>query len=169
MQFVTGALAKELGSSASGAVLARLFEGLGNLKKNAVSWQTDQDAVAGVREQRRERSLMLQSGWRSFVRATFIMGASSAFLDLAVANQQDLNTPNLALAEIAGVFARQTGRLLGSRPDRTGRTRIAACAASRTGRRCLAIGLLLWRRSACISTGPIRSLEIGADGTILNR
>jgi len=37
-------------------------------------------------------------------------GASVAFLDLAVANQQDLNIPNLALAEIAGVFARQTGK-----------------------------------------------------------
>jgi predicted nucleic acid-binding protein len=33
-----------------------------------------------------------------------------AFLDLALANQHDLNIPNLALAEIAGVFARQTGR-----------------------------------------------------------
>jgi predicted nucleic acid-binding protein len=32
-------------------------------------------------------------------------GASVAFLDLALANQQDLNIPNLALAEIAGVFA----------------------------------------------------------------
>jgi predicted nucleic acid-binding protein len=37
-------------------------------------------------------------------------GASVAFLDLAVANQRDLNIPNLALAEIAGVFARQTGK-----------------------------------------------------------
>jgi predicted nucleic acid-binding protein len=37
-------------------------------------------------------------------------GASVAFLDLAVANQQDLDVPNLALAEIAGVFARQTGK-----------------------------------------------------------
>jgi predicted nucleic acid-binding protein len=37
-------------------------------------------------------------------------GASDAFLDLAVANQRDLNIPNLALAEIAGVFARQTGK-----------------------------------------------------------
>src|SRR5450631_1501616 len=36
--------------------------------------------------------------------------ASVAFLDLAVANQRDLNIPNLALAEIAGVFARQTGK-----------------------------------------------------------
>jgi predicted nucleic acid-binding protein len=36
--------------------------------------------------------------------------ASVAFLDLAVSNQQDLNIPNLALAEIAGVFARQTGK-----------------------------------------------------------
>jgi predicted nucleic acid-binding protein len=35
--------------------------------------------------------------------------ASVAFLDLAVANQQDLIIPNLALAEIAGVFVRQTG------------------------------------------------------------
>jgi predicted nucleic acid-binding protein len=33
-------------------------------------------------------------------------GASVAFLDLAVANQQDLNIPNLALAEIT----RQTGK-----------------------------------------------------------
>src|SRR5450631_4342108 len=36
--------------------------------------------------------------------------ASIAFLDSAVANRQDLNIPNLALAEIAGVFARQTGK-----------------------------------------------------------
>jgi predicted nucleic acid-binding protein len=37
-------------------------------------------------------------------------GASVAFLELAVANQQDLSIPNLALAEIVGVFARQTGK-----------------------------------------------------------
>jgi predicted nucleic acid-binding protein len=37
-------------------------------------------------------------------------GASVAFLDLAVSTQQDLHIPNLALAEIAGVFARQTGK-----------------------------------------------------------
>jgi predicted nucleic acid-binding protein len=37
-------------------------------------------------------------------------GASVAFLDLAVANRQDLNIPNFALAEIAGVVARQTGK-----------------------------------------------------------
>lgn len=36
--------------------------------------------------------------------------ASVGFLDLAVANQRDLNIPNFALAEIAGVFARQTGQ-----------------------------------------------------------
>jgi predicted nucleic acid-binding protein len=36
--------------------------------------------------------------------------AGVAFLDLAVANQEDLNVPNLALAEIAGVFVRQTGQ-----------------------------------------------------------
>jgi predicted nucleic acid-binding protein len=37
--------------------------------------------------------------------------ASIAFLDLAVANRRDLNIPNLALIEIAGVFARQTGKV----------------------------------------------------------
>jgi predicted nucleic acid-binding protein len=37
-------------------------------------------------------------------------GASVSFLDVAVSKQQDLNIPNLALAEIAGVFARQTGK-----------------------------------------------------------
>jgi len=37
-------------------------------------------------------------------------GASIEFLALAVANQLNLNIPSLALAEIAGVFARQTGR-----------------------------------------------------------
>ena len=37
-------------------------------------------------------------------------GASVAFLDAAVAKQADLQIPNLALAEIAGVFARQTGQ-----------------------------------------------------------
>jgi predicted nucleic acid-binding protein len=36
--------------------------------------------------------------------------ASVSFLDVAVSKQQDLNIPNLALAEIAGVFARQTGK-----------------------------------------------------------
>jgi hypothetical protein len=55
-QFVTGALEKELGSSESGALVSastalrkvRLLA-----KINAASWQTDQDAVAAVREQRR--------------------------------------------------------------------------------------------------------------------
>lgn len=47
-------------------------------------------------------------------------GASIEFLDWAVANQQELNIPNLALAEIAGVFARQTGKArLASRTVRT--------------------------------------------------
>src|SRR6202167_228057 len=36
--------------------------------------------------------------------------ASVAFLDLAIANRRALSIPNLALAEIAGVFARQTGK-----------------------------------------------------------
>ncbi len=47
-------------------------------------------------------------------------GASIEFLDWVVANQQELNIPNLALAEIAGVFARQTGKArLASRTVRT--------------------------------------------------
>jgi predicted nucleic acid-binding protein len=58
-------------------------------------------------------------------------GASIAFLESAVANQQDLNMPNLALAEIVGVLARQTGKAGACDPDRTGRTRVAACAALR--------------------------------------
>jgi predicted nucleic acid-binding protein len=37
-------------------------------------------------------------------------GASVSFLDVAVAKQEELHIPNLALAEIAGVFARQTGK-----------------------------------------------------------
>jgi predicted nucleic acid-binding protein len=37
-------------------------------------------------------------------------GASVSFLDVAIAKQQDLHIPNLALAEIAGVFTRQTGK-----------------------------------------------------------
>ena len=46
--------------------------------------------------------------------------ASVAFLDSAVANQRYLNIPNLALAEIAGVFARQTGKArLATRTVRT--------------------------------------------------
>jgi predicted nucleic acid-binding protein len=36
--------------------------------------------------------------------------AGIAFLDWAIANQQDLDIANLALSEIAGVFARQTGK-----------------------------------------------------------
>jgi predicted nucleic acid-binding protein len=37
-------------------------------------------------------------------------GGSVAFLDAAVTKQQDLHIPNSALAEIAGVFVRQTGK-----------------------------------------------------------
>jgi predicted nucleic acid-binding protein len=37
-------------------------------------------------------------------------GGSVSFLDAVVTKQQDLHIPNLALAEIAGVFARQTGK-----------------------------------------------------------
>jgi predicted nucleic acid-binding protein len=35
---------------------------------------------------------------------------SVSFLDAAVTKQQDFHLPNLALVEIAGVFARQTGK-----------------------------------------------------------
>jgi hypothetical protein len=55
-QFVTGALERELGSSESGAVVsagAALQKVRQLAKINAASWQTDQDAVAAVREQRR--------------------------------------------------------------------------------------------------------------------
>ena len=55
-QFVTGALEKELGSSESGAIVsasAALRKVRLLAKMNAVSWQTDQDAVEAVREQRR--------------------------------------------------------------------------------------------------------------------
>jgi predicted nucleic acid-binding protein len=38
---------------------------------------------------------------------------SVAFLDLAVANQRDLNIPNLALAEIAGAKRGKLGLRLG--------------------------------------------------------
>jgi predicted nucleic acid-binding protein len=37
-------------------------------------------------------------------------GSSVSFLHAAVTTQQDLHVPNLALAEIASVFARQTGK-----------------------------------------------------------
>jgi hypothetical protein len=55
-QFVTGALEKELGWSESGAIVSastalRWVRQLAKL--NAASWQTDQDAVVAVREQRR--------------------------------------------------------------------------------------------------------------------
>jgi hypothetical protein len=55
-QFVTGALEKELGASESGAIVSagtalRRVRQLA--KTNAASWQTDQDAVVAVREQRR--------------------------------------------------------------------------------------------------------------------
>ena len=56
-QFVTGALEKELDSSESGAIVSAstALRRDRQLKKiNAVSWQTDQDAVAAVREQRRQ-------------------------------------------------------------------------------------------------------------------
>jgi len=55
-QFVTGAIEKELGSSDSGAVISArtaLLKVRRLAKINAASWQTDQDAVAAVREQRR--------------------------------------------------------------------------------------------------------------------
>jgi hypothetical protein len=52
----TGALEKELGSSESGTIVStstalRKVRELAKL--NAASWQTDQDAVSAVREQRR--------------------------------------------------------------------------------------------------------------------
>jgi predicted nucleic acid-binding protein len=51
------------------------------------------------------------SVWVAIFRGNDVHHATSlAFLDLAVANQQDLDLPNLALAEIAGVIARQTGQ-----------------------------------------------------------
>jgi hypothetical protein len=55
-QFVTGALERELGSSESAPMVSastalRKVRQLAKL--NAASWQTDQDAVAAVREQRR--------------------------------------------------------------------------------------------------------------------
>jgi len=55
-QFVTGALEKELGSSGSAPMVsasAALRKVRLLAKMNAASWQTDQDAVAAVREQRR--------------------------------------------------------------------------------------------------------------------
>ena len=55
-QFVTGALEKELGSSESGTSVSAstALRRVRQLAKiNAASWQTDQDAVAAVREQRR--------------------------------------------------------------------------------------------------------------------
>ena len=55
-QFVTGALERELGSSESGAIVSAstAMQNVRQLAKlNAASWQTDQDAVAAVREQRR--------------------------------------------------------------------------------------------------------------------
>ena len=55
-QFVTGALEKELGLSESGAIVSAsmALRRVRQLAKiNAASWQTDQDAVAAVREQRR--------------------------------------------------------------------------------------------------------------------
>ena len=56
--------------------------------------------------------------------------ASVAFLDLAVANQGDINIPNLALAEIAGVFARQTGQARLAIRTVTGRIRFHATCSS---------------------------------------
>lgn len=51
------------------------------------------------------------SVWVAIFRENDVHHAVSvAFLELAVANQRDLNIPNLALAEIAGVVARQTGQ-----------------------------------------------------------
>jgi hypothetical protein len=55
-QFVTGALEKELGSSESGGVVsasAAMRKVRQLAKESAASWQTDPDAVAAVREQRR--------------------------------------------------------------------------------------------------------------------
>jgi hypothetical protein len=55
-QFVTGALEKELGPSESGAVVcatAALRKVRLLARMNATSWQSDKDAVAAVRGQRR--------------------------------------------------------------------------------------------------------------------
>jgi 3-dehydroquinate synthase class II len=55
-QFVTEALERELGSSESGVVVSAstALRKVRQLAKiNAASWQTDQDSVAAVREQRR--------------------------------------------------------------------------------------------------------------------
>jgi predicted nucleic acid-binding protein len=51
------------------------------------------------------------SVWVAIFRANDVHHDSSVqFLQSAVAKQQDLHVPNLAITEIAGVFARQTGR-----------------------------------------------------------
>lgn len=47
--------------------------------------------------------------------------ASIAFLDLAVENQRDLNVPNLALAEIAGVGSGDPGTVISGRRSRSSR------------------------------------------------
>lgn len=55
-QFVTGALEKELGSKESGGVVsagAAMRKVRQLARESAASWQTDLDAVAAVREQRR--------------------------------------------------------------------------------------------------------------------
>jgi predicted nucleic acid-binding protein len=50
------------------------------------------------------------SVWVAIFRGNDVHHASSVkFLQAAVAKQHDLDVPNLALPEIAGVFARQTG------------------------------------------------------------
>ena len=50
------------------------------------------------------------SVWVAVFRGTDVHHAASLrFLEVAIAAAQDLHIPNLALAEIAGVFARQTG------------------------------------------------------------
>jgi predicted nucleic acid-binding protein len=50
------------------------------------------------------------SVWVAIFRSTDVHhGTSLGFLEAAVATQRDLHIPNLALPEVAGVFARQTG------------------------------------------------------------
>jgi predicted nucleic acid-binding protein len=86
------------------------------------------------------------SVWVAMFRDSDVYHAASlSFLDIAIANHRDLHIPNLAVAEIAGVFARQTGN---------------ARLATRTVRAVLALPRLqrhgltdeLWDRAAAVAS-----------------
>ncbi len=79
-----------------------------------------------------------------------VHGASVAFLELAVSNQQELSIPNLALAGIAGVFACQTGKA--RLATRTLRAVLALPRVQRSDHRS--------RSTRCLGASPVKRVVV---------